>query len=248
MGLLDLFKPNQNAEAALIALRKTLKYGKTDDQCECIDFLVRPNQLYATGCKLLSKFKSDMDMNEYVAYVQKTMDSLNLKQRALEKIGLDESQISEIPPVVLSGFSLKGNNVWVQSEEGKIKGTYRNVSNIYSVTYIFFSTTQIYTYEYVFDSISYNVNEFTRDFFYSDVTCIRTNHEVEEVIIEKKKGCGCLSMLKGKKKKFFTANRDWDSFQITVPGDSYSFACATTDTLEQSIQAAKALIREKKGL
>jgi hypothetical protein len=46
--------------------------------------------------------------------------------------------------------------------------------------------------------------------------------------------------------KYVHNNRHWDTLQITVPNDHYSFCCRTTDTLEQSIQAAKAMIREKK--
>ena len=89
-------------------------------------------------------------------------------------------------------------------------------------------------------------SESTRDFFYTDVTCIRTEHEVEEAIYEVTGGCGCLKFFKKKEATYVHHNRHWDTLQITVPNDSYSFCCRTTDTLEQSIQAAKAMIREKK--
>ena len=68
-------------------------------------------------------------------------------------------------------------------------------------------------------------------------------HEVEEVIFESAGVAGCL---KQSESKFTHYNRHWDTLQITVPNDSYSFCCRTTDTLEQSIMAAKAMIREKK--
>ena len=244
MGLFsNLGKGN---DAAFAALRENLKKGKTADQCKCIDFLVRPNDLTAKkGCKgCMSKLSGEMTMDKYLEHIQNIVDGLNLKERAIEKIGLDESQISEIPPVLVSWFDFKGKNCYVQSEESKqVKGTYRHVCNLYNVTWIFFSATQIYTYSYYFDTISDNCTESTRDFFYSDITCIRTEHEVEEFIVSK--GCGCF---KKSKKSYIHANKEWDSLQITVPGDSYSFTCRTNDTIEQSIQAAKAMIREKKGL
>jgi hypothetical protein len=168
--------------------------------------------------------------------VQKIVDDLNLKQRAIEKIGLDESQISEIPPIHLASF-VRGAGTYYKSNNEKY------VTNKYSVTWIFFSATQLYTYSYEFDTMSDNVTENTRDFFYSDITCIRTEHEIEESIYEVQEGCGCL---KKKESKFIHNNRHWDTLQITVPNDAYSFCCRTTSTLEQSIQAAKAMIREKK--
>ena len=37
-----------------------------------------------------------------------------------------------------------------------------------------------------------------------------------------------------------------DRLEIIVPGTSYSFSLRNSDTIEQSIQAAKAMLREKK--
>jgi hypothetical protein len=183
-------------------------------------------------------------MNDYIAHVQNYVNNLNLKQKAIEKIGLDESQISEIPPVSLYSFLFRGDKVVTKSEETNVQGVWRNVSNLYSVTWIFFSATQIYTYTYQFDTTSDDALETTRDFFYGDVTCIRTEHETVENIIERKEGCGCF---KKKESKYFHNNQEYDTLSITVPGDSYTFWCKTTDTIEQSIQAAKAMIREKKN-
>ena len=85
--------------------------------------------------------------------------------------------------------------------------------------------------------------EHTRDFFYKDITCLRTEHEIEEKIFERKEGCGCL---KKKESKYYHDDRHYDTLTITVPNDSDSFTIRSTETSEQSIQAAKAMIREKK--
>ena len=237
MGLFD-FKNKKGAPNPAIAVM--LKRGKSKDQCKCIDFFLTPDVKEKKGC-LKPK---DWTIDDYCAHVQDIVDKLNLKQRAIEKIGLDESQISEIPPIYLASFA-RGNDLYVKTDENLTK----YVTNKYSVTWIFFSATQLYTYTYVLDTTSDNAVEYTRDFFYGDITCIRTEHEVEEIICEVKKK-GCLAMLKGllkkKESKFVHNNRHWDTLQITVPNDSYSFCCRTTETLEQSIQAAKAMIREKK--
>lgn len=234
----SLFKKKQS-NAANPLLATLLKRGKNEDQCKCIDFFL-DNQEKKGGC-LKSKGclkSSAWTIEDYLKYVQKVVDGLNLKQRAIEKIGLDESQISEIPPVYLASFK-RGDQLYYKTNEDQSK----YVTNKYSVTWIFFSATQIYTYTYIFDTTGDDSFETTRDFFYSDITCIRTEHEVEEVIYERKEGCGCF---KKKESKYYHQNRHWDTLQISVPNDSYSFCCRTTDTIEQSIQAAKAMIREKK--
>lgn len=246
MSLLNLFFKNPNSEAAFALDRKMLKRGKSKDQCDCINYLVRPLDLYNKGClRKKGCLKGNvMTMEEYVEHIQRLVSRLDLKQRAINKIGLDESQIKEIPPVVISGFKFNYDDIRIQQEESNIKGVINSVSNIYEVTWIFFSSSQVYTYTYVLDSISDDVIEFTRDFFYSDITCIRTEHQVDEhILTRKRKGCsGCL------KPSYIHANREWDTLQIVVPGDNYSFTCEASETVNQSIQAAKAMIREKKGL
>ena len=238
MGLFDMFKKKDNNKQPNAIMLGMLKRGKSDDQCKCIDFFFAPEVKKKKGCLKPSGWTID----DYCTHVQRVVDSLNLKQRAIEKIGLDESQISEIPPIYLSSF-VRGSDVYVKTNEDYSK----YVTSKYSVTWIFFSATQLYTYTYVLDTTSDNATELTRDFFYGDITCIRTEHEVEEAIYAvKPKGCGCLAMLKKKEEKYIHNNRHWDTLQITVPSDSYSFCCRTTATLEQSIQAAKAMIREKK--
>ena len=236
----------------MTVLLDILKRGKTPDQCKCIDYLYSPDE-DETGKKGCLKKKSGiMTMDEYCAHVDRVVENLNLKQRALDKIGLDESQVSEIAPINLSYFLYKGDGIRAKYEEIKNNdrkhtstGLWKSVTNKYCVVWIFFSATQLYTYSYEFDTISNNSVERTRDFFYSDITCIRTEREIEEFIYEKKeKGCGCL-----KKKEAKYAHRDkvFDSLQITVPNDVYSFYLRVEDdSVAESIQAAKAMIREKK--
>lgn len=238
MSILNLFNKGTQDVATNVLAANILKRAKTPEQCTCIDFFygVEDTTKKKGGC---FKKNTAWTIDDYIAYVDKKVESLNLKQRAIEKIGLDESQISEIPPIVLSSFVRSGEGLrW------KFNSNYtRYVTNKFTVTWIFFSATQIYTHTYVFDTMTDNTEETTRDFFYSDITCIRTEHEVEEFVYEVQTKGGCF---KKPESKFDHYHRHWDTLQITVPNDSYYFCCRTTDTLEQSIQAAKAMIREKK--
>ena len=250
MSIADLFNPKNNAATAAAALAMqaaNMKKGKSFDQCKCIDFLLgvpeEGDQKKKGGC--MKGGKTGWTIEDYNRHVQGLVDSLDLKNRAIRKIGLDESQISEIPPILLTSYSRKGDGIYTKWEGSKY------VTNKYSVTWIFFSATQLYTYTYVLDTISDDSVETTRDFFYSDITCIRTEHEIEERIYEVNDK-GCLAQIKALFKpteaKYVHNNIHWDTLQITVPNDSYSFCCRTNDlaSMEQSIQAAKAMIREKK--
>ena len=65
----------------------------SDDKGKIIEYFIKPE-----GC--LSKNMSD---EEYMSLVRAKRDSLNLKQKAIGKIGLDEDQIKEIPPAMFEG-------------------------------------------------------------------------------------------------------------------------------------------------
>ncbi len=214
------------AEAAMI---NNLKKGKTQEQKRVIDFFYLPEK---GGC--LNRGSSTYTIEEYQKLVADKCIALNLQARAMAKIGLDESQIQEIPPVCLSAYHFD-DDCAVKISNGQA------VSNLYSVSFIFFSANQIYTYQYIFDMMSDNSWEYTKDFFYSDVTCFSTSKFVKEKIdISFTKGCfkGTENIKKN--------NYVIDVLEIIVPGTSYSFAKRDSATVEQSIQAAKAMIREKK--
>ncbi len=206
------------------------KRGKTPEQKEVIDFFYDNNQ----GCGCLNKGGSKLTMSSYLSLVQNKCTALNLREKALQKIGLDESEISEIPPVVLYSFRFDDDCMI------KVDAQFA-VSSQYSATYIFFSATQMYIYRYIFDTTSDNTWEFTKDFFYTDVTSFGTTHKVKEKIdVSFQKGCF------GGGENVSKYHYVVDEMEIVVPGTSYSFSVRNSETVEQSIQAAKAMIREKK--
>ena len=227
-----------------------LRKGKKDEERQCINFFIIgddelnaernkgcSNQINVAIANLIFGKKEVWSVSQYLTHVQNLVDKLDLKQRAIEKIGLDESQISEIPPVVISSFKKGSPFYWYKDSAKKIY-----LTDKFCVTWIFFSDTQIYTYTYELNTISEDVTETTNDFFYSDITCITTSHEIEDDM-KIVRGHGCIGFFK---KKYVRNNIHWDALKITVPSDDYYFHCKTTPTTEQSIQAAKAMIREKK--
>ena len=214
------------AKRAALAL---MKKGKTKEQKKIIDFFYKEDAC----CGLIKG--SPIKMDEYRGMVAAKADSFDHKRRAMAMIGLDESQISEIAPIVFSDFKYRGEGVEIKVEDGEA------VSTHYCVTWIFFSDVQMYTYSLTFSMISDDVIEFTNDFFYTDVTCLRTQHELCEKI-DLTNGCGCIPGQTDAEKNNYIV----DSLEIIVPGATYSFSLRNTGGVERSIQAAKAMVREKK--
>lgn len=234
MGCAEIFGYMLGGTAAIAeekAKLENMKKGKTEEQKRVIDFFAN---LYAgCGCGVGSA-GAKMTMNEYQQIVSNKLYALNLKQKAMDKIGLDESEINEIPPIVLSGYDFDSNDVLVRVIDGMA------VSSRFSVSWIFFSATQLYAYTYTFETISDNTWEQTQDFFYQDITSFTTLQKVVEKIDITTVGC----IKKGE--NIVKNNYIVDSLQIVVPGNSFSFSMRNNDSLDQSIQAAKAMLRERK--
>lgn len=207
------------------------KKGKTPEQARVIDFFLKVD---LGGCGCLSKTSTTLTMEEYMRLVATKCNSLNINAMAMAKINLDESEIQEITPIMLSSF-LFDDDCLVKVQNGVA------VSSQYAITKIFFSATQIFTYQYIFDTTSDNTWETTRDFFYTDITCLKTSHENKEKIdIFYQKGCFV------PQEKVVKSNYTVDRFEIIVPGASYSFSMRNGDELQRSLQAAKAMFRDKK--
>lgn len=208
------------------------KKGKSKEQKDIIDFFA--SEYGGAGCGCLGKGFKSMSMDEYQRKIGERCNSLNLKTKAMEKIGLDESEISEISPICLSSYVFD-DDAWV-----KVDGNIA-VSSKYCVSWIFFSATQMYTYSYTFDMTSDNTWEVTNDFFYQDITCFTTEKKlVERIMTETGKGCF------GKGNSSYKQNYIVDTLKITVPGTSYIVSMKDAGAQTQSIQAAKAMLRERK--
>lgn len=212
-----------------------MKKGKTPEQRRVIDFFFNVGDDKGCGCGgCLSKSSSNLTMDEYMKLVQDKCNMLDSKNKAINKIGLDESEIQEIAPIMLASFVFD-DEVLIKAENQVA------VSSQYAITWIFFSATQIYTYKFIFDTTSDNTWEITNDFFYTDVTCLTTVRALKEkidIVITK----GCFKPGENTVKNNYIV----DTFEIIVPGTSYSFSMRNNETFEQSLQAAKAMLREKK--
>lgn len=202
--------------------------GRTKEQQQVIKYL-----LTGGGCLSFGKMKDD----EYAALVEKYAKSMDFRQKALNKLGVDESQVQEIAPIQLCGyyFSEKDDSFakWVKRSKWW-------VSSAYQISRLFFSDTQVYVYQYLFHLDSDIKKERTEEYFYKDITNFSTSSDTIEKWIYDRTNCN---------------GQDWyvrksveeNKFVITVPGDK--FYCSIdklTEDVEGQIQGLKAKLREKK--
>jgi hypothetical protein len=157
---------------------------------------------------------------EYERILAEALKGLNLREKALGKIGLDEDQLKEIPPVHFYGFHFKDGAHYRIGKDGRLR------SSKYSTTWLFFSSTQVYMYQYILDMASTGIKENTEEYFYKDITNFSTTTETVSV--------------RGK-------DMEDTEFTITVPNDKFFCAIGGVPDADKSISAMKQKLREKKG-
>lgn len=210
---------------AVDALQMALK-GRSPEQQKVIKYFMAPE-----GC--LSKNISD---EEYDQLVRDKCASLNLKQKALDKTGIDESQVKEIAPIEFQHWHYDKNTRVKRGKDGK----YRTSS--YQVTWMFFSDKQVFVYQYTFNMDEDGKKERTEEYFYKDITNFSTSSESEEKE-SWEAGKGCLNAVPTVSRQ----NVEHDVFKLIVPGDQFLCDMVNDSEAESKIQAMKQKLREKKA-
>ena len=204
-----------------MSVDSSLLRGKTSDQQQVIKYFLD------TGCLAgLTRMKDDV----YEQKVQSVLNGLNLKQRALGKIGLDEDQLKAIAPVFLHGYHFGDGALSSVGKDDRIR------SSKYDATWLFFSDTQVYMYSYTLDMTSDSKKEATEEYFYKDITNFSTSSETVEVM----KISGC------KGDKATKTNREYTRFSLVVPGDKFTCSTSGVADADRSVSAMKQKLREKK--
>jgi len=177
------------------------------------------------------KYVSDAEYDTLVKTIAQRLDPEN---RGLQKIGLDRSQIEK----TISFDNYVYKDVFDEVAEGdlffwKIGDDDKFRSSIYEVTYLFFTQNEIAAYQLTLSSDWEKHDEETFEYHYKDITALKTK------TLQKDK-------IKDGKKEYQTVQNE---FFITVPGDSFSVTLGNKPTSEEenTIQAMKALLRERKA-
>lgn len=204
---------------------KKLCKGRSEDQQQIIHYFCDER-----GCLSKGIPDSDFDANKV-----RQISALNLKQKALNKLGIDEDQVKEVDPICLEGPAYK-TSTWRRRG-----GDQTNRYSAYQVTYIFCSSDQVYAYQYTINLDSDEKKERAEEYFYKDITNFTSIDDTEEFEFEVTKG-GCRPSTEIQRIKINT-----NTFKIAVPGDAFECSMISNSEIEGQIQALKAKLREKKN-
>lgn len=174
--------------------------------------------------------KKALTDEEYDQMVAAVLNSNDYKQKALNKIGLDEDQVKEIEPVHFEGYQFDKQSLAKMGDDGKYR------SSKYQVSWLFFSSNQVYLYQNTFNMDEDGKKEATEEYFYKDITNFSTSSDTVETPVYDKK-----------EKKTILKNVDSNRFAITVPGDKFYCSLRQDEYTERAIQGMKAMLREKKN-
>ena len=209
------------SDAARIQHINMLKKTARGDQKKAIDY-------FSPGCFLLGT-KDDAFDNIVAAQ----RNARNTRQLALNKIGLDEDELKEIPDVSFEGFQIDTWNNGTLDGFSKVGADGKWRSGKYAMIHLFFSSTQVYVYSYTFSVYNNDRQERTEEYFYKDSTNFSTSSETVNAY-----NPTCLGGV-----SITTASTQ--RFALIVPGDK--FTCETQMDIERSVQAMKGKLREKKN-
>jgi len=208
-------------------LKKLLK-GRTPEQQSAIKYFVGGGG----GC--LSTFSKGISDEQYESMVMAKAKETDFKKKALDKLGVDESQVNEIEPVHFEDYTFDDKNSYARWGKDKI---WRGSD--YQISWIFFSSTQVYVYQNTFSMVDDRRKEKTEEYFYKDITNFSsTSDSVEKEVLEK---TGC----KGEP-TFSRKVIDSNKFALVVPGEKFICSMEKSDYTEKAIQGMKAKLREKK--
>ncbi|MBR6435957.1 MAG: hypothetical protein IKS45_05575 [Thermoguttaceae bacterium] len=197
--------------------------GKNEEQRQILAYFFNKPKV-AGGCFESTQYMSD---EEFMDIVERKKQSLNLRQKAIDKIGLDEDQLSEMPPICFGGFTFKD-----ASCSKKLKHNVR-VSTCYQVSWLFFSSEQFYLYQYTFYLDEDKKKENTEEYFYSDVTFLATRTESET----------------GKDRDGKTFEVEMNSLLVGVPGANFCISLEDPEkNFEDAIKRMRFKLREKKNM
>ena len=199
--------------------------GRSEEQRKAIYYFARRG-----GCigKLFLRSISD---EQYDQMVGEQVNKIGDLERALKKLGIDESMVQEVKPLRLEGYNFNGDVFIKQGKDRKWR------SSSYQITWVLCSDNQLYFYSYTFNMDEDGKKEVAEEYFYKDITNINHTSETEEKITDRDSKGNPISR----------ANVSYNEFCISAMGDKRYCAMTANEDTERAIQGLKAKLREKKN-
>ena len=199
--------------------------GRSEEQRKAIYYFAPRG-----GCigKLFLRSISD---EQYDQMVGEQVNKIGDLERALKKLGIDESMVQEVKPLRLEGYNFNGDVFIKQGKDRKWR------SSSYQITWVLCSDNQLYFYSYTFNMDEDGKKEVAEEYFYKDTTNINHTSETEEKITDRDSKGNPISR----------ANVSYNEFCISAMGDKRYCAMTANEDTERAIQGLKAKLREKKN-
>lgn len=167
------------------------------------------------------KFISDADYDRSVA-----TNLVNIRDRALNKLGIDPDEVKEIEPIHFSSFRYAGCTRHKTGEDGYVR------TDVYESVTLFFSQNEVHCYTYNFNTLENKEKESTDVYFYQDIVSVSTTSETATFE----------DSVSGK-----TQEINYEAFQlVTTGGTKLTVGIKDQETAQRSINAMRALLRAKK--
>lgn len=171
---------------------------------------------------------SEIDM-ELMQYFERQ----NLKEKALDKLGLDESEVMEIAPVYFDGYHYEGAQV-------KIGLDNKARSSLGRAVYFFFTKNEVHCYMHTVSLVENFCSEDTDTYFYSDIVSVSTTMQSGSVtpVVQNNGFAGNQMQVR---------TYQYDCFKLTTTGGT-SVQASLRDKAgaERSINGMRNLIKAKK--
>ncbi|MDR1100412.1 MAG: hypothetical protein LBL28_08035 [Treponema sp.] len=206
-------RTNTELEAAL--------QGRSPEQQKVIRYFMAPN-----GC--LSKNISD---EEYDKLVWDKINTLDLKRRALARTGLNESQVTEMPPVEFRHWHFEKTALYKRGIDGSFR------SSAYQVSWLFFSGDLVYVYQCTIKMNDNEKKERVEEYFLKDISgfSVSLEHEKTEY-----RDPAALTEASG-------AGITHHVFYLITPEAKFGCEMVHNEETAGKIQAMNAKLREKNG-
>ena len=158
----------------------TEKYFNGSQGCLCVVFIILAIPCFMASIKAplgipfgilfviaaIRASRKTVSDAEYDKAVQSALEFL--KEQALEKLGVDEDEVSEIEPILFGGYDYSNYTLSKQGEDGIWR------TNKYEVVYLFFSQNEVHCYTLEFSTSESKTRESTDVYFYKDVVSVST--------------------------------------------------------------------------
>ncbi len=180
---------------------------------------------FEASIKVTTAPKALMTDEEFEALVDAKIESLNIAQLGLDRLGLDEDQVKEIKPIILRDKVIDEKSLTVRN-----KGNHSIHSSTQYVTYLYFTDEQLFVYKIQFDMCCNMQDEWTSEFFYKDI-CDVSSYTYKNIL----------------KIDDYEFEYSTVSFKIIAFNSSIGFDMDGDNDKVGSIQAMKQKIREKKA-